>query len=146
MRTAIVTAVTAIRTRRRFDRSAVRVEQNVLQRRPEDLVPHVVLGRSEIEGRGRNLRQVLLVSDARVEKRNRGGEALFDRRARVSQRPYIAQAIVLSVVITESVAQNRHQRDPVVVFSRLNTGEPRVNSNQLGATGNLDTFETKYLR
>src|SRR5690349_20588217 len=146
MRATIIARVTAVRTGRRLDRGAVRIEQNVLQRGPKDLVPHVVLRRREIEGRRRHLREALLVSDARVEKRNRRGETLFDCRTRVSQRPDIAQTIVLGVVIAESVAQYRHERYPIVVGSRLDTSESRVHSNQLGAARDLDTLQTEYLR
>src|ERR1043165_1569877 len=146
MRASIVAGVTTIRTGRRFDRRAVRVEQDVLKRSPKDLVPHVVFRRSKIERGWRHLRQRLLVSDARVEKRNRGCEALSGGWARVSQRPDVAQTIVLGVVIAESVAQNRHERYPVVVFIRLDTGESSVNSDQLSAARHLDTLQTEYLR
>src|SRR5262249_9831776 len=146
MRASIVAAVTTVRTGRCFDRRPVRIEQNVLKRGPEDFVPHIIFRRSKIECRRWHLREFLLVSDARIEKRNRGRETLSDCRARVSQRPDVAQTIVLSVVVAESVAEDGHQRNPVVVFSRVETSEPRVNSNQLGAARDLDTLQTEYLR
>src|SRR5215216_1060640 len=146
MRTTIVATVPTVRTGRRFDRSAVSVEQNVLKRGPEDLVPHIVFRRSEIKCCRRQLGEFLLVSDARVEEGNRSGESLFDGRARVDQGPNVAQPVVLSVVVAKSVAQNRNQRNPVVVFSRLDAGEPRMNSDQLSPARNVDPLQPEYLR
>src|SRR6185503_12419636 len=112
MRPAIVAGVASIRTGRRFDRRTVWIEQNTLQRSPEDLVPYLALRRGEINRRRRHPGQFLLVTDPCVEERNRGCQFLLGRGSRIRQRPDITQSIVLSNVIAEGVAQNRHQWYP----------------------------------
>src|SRR6185369_15587939 len=79
-------------------------------------------------------------------ERDRCCQTLPGCRACIGQRPDIAQTIILGVVDAEGVAQNRHQRYPLVVFSRLDAGESCVNSYQFSTTRHFDALQSQYLR
>src|SRR6185369_12108094 len=70
----------------------------------------------------------------------------FGGRTRVSQRPDISQAIVLGNVVAEVIAQDRDERNPLIVFIGVETRKFGLNSDQFRPTGHFDLLEPQNLR